>query len=181
MKPGWESWPRSCQCELFAWVCTWMWVRNVYSSFGMFQAAGADFASPLLESQCMAVWISNRPTRSRSLSGQLNWNVFPDSAVFSRTPPRFATTPQCGTVAWSYTTIKLSGDALGSTRIDAIDEQPCHCLEKQTRAMHYSQSRACSSRALTCADWLTLMRAHDSTHCKKILAPVTRYGRETRY
>ena len=86
---------------------------------------------------------SNRSTRSRQLIGQIDRNVFPDSAVFFlRTPQWFATTPQCGSVTCRRTAIKLLGDALGSTWINAIDEQPLHCLEIETRATHCAQSRS---------------------------------------
>ena len=96
---------------------------------------------------------------------------------FFRTPQRFAAMQERHLTS----EIKLSGSAQESTWIAEIDEQPQHCLEIETRAMHCAQSRACSSSMLTRVDHRSLTRAHDSAHCKKILAPVTRYERETRY
>ena len=181
MKSGGESWPWSCQCEL--------WSMKVYMDVSLQCLQFAWYLSGGRCRFCVAV------TRV-AVYGVLNFasvnavktversnlpKRFPDSAVFPWTLQRFATTPQCGNVARRRTAIKLSGDALGSTWIDAIDEQPQHCLEIETRAMHCAQSRACSSSALTRVDRRSLTRAHDSAHCKKILAPVTKYGCETRY
>ena len=140
----------------------------------MFQAAGADFASPLLESQCTtvafesvnAVKTVDRSNRPKCFFSGL-CSFFPDSAAVCRdagASPGVAQRSNCQGVPWSR---------CGSMR--------WHCLEIETQAMHCAQSRACSSSTSTRVDRRAFICAHDSSHCKKILAPVTRYGRETRY
>jgi hypothetical protein len=175
MKPGWESWPWSCQCELLCMsvygcesavftvclVCFRRQAQILRRRYSSRSVQAVEFESVKTVDQ------SNRP----------KWF----SGLRSFFPGLRSGLPQCGSVAWRRTEIKLSGGALESPWIDEIDEQPRHCLEIEMRAMHCAQSRACSSSALNRVDRRALMRTHDSAHCKKILAPVTRYERETRY